>query len=303
MSLKGQAPTTMSYNHNDIEITFDSSSEIVHGIDPIPLSMNTSRSYSRRLTERTTNILRSDNDIDEQCLPTKMFGNFISIHDDNLCFSNSLQDDISELPLSDELILFARETLKGPGQYYSSNHQEALHELNAVPVHALDNFKFDNLLYEPYKIDLTNPCHNTTKILFSPDVEENESVKVNQPSNMHCDNHKQQDQRGTNSFQARCASFTVTPTTTDILLGRGFHLKKRPGNKHFQSLINELKPLYLQQHSRMGKSEVISIIMKTVKSYQGRFLQIEGKDPLVYTVASCEKIYKKCSQMLRANSS
>lgn len=294
----------MTYNQIDDDITVDSSSKRVCDIDPIPLPMD--RRCSRCPSDNTSSILQKDYDIHVHCRPTEMIEKFIPIHDDIHCFSNLDLEDMREIPPPDELILFAKEFLKGPaGPYCSVNHQEAFHSSNDISTHTFDNTtKFDNnLSYDPCETAISNPCSNNTRSICSSHIKENESVKVYPPSNMYCDYPKQQGHKTCSSSLQACANVTVIPTSRDILLGRGIHLKKHPGNKHFQRIINDLKPIYLQQkNSREGKSEVISILMKTVKSYEGRFLEIEAKFPLIYRVSKSERIYKKCAQMLRAGS-
>jgi len=91
----------------------------------------------------------------------------------------------------------------------------------------------------------------------------------------------------------------ITPTSTDVLLGRGGLTNRHQGNAHFRLMVEAEKQNYKSLGEQWQKKcEYSKSIMKRVSDYGGRFLkkdEISGK----WIEADERTVRKKCSQALR----
>lgn len=89
---------------------------------------------------------------------------------------------------------------------------------------------------------------------------------------------------------------TCEPTDNDVLFGRGGYTNNRPGNVHFRQEALRLRPWY-EQSTKEEKYEISNILLESVKSRGGRFLE-KGSDGLWHEVIG-NGARRKASQALR----
>jgi len=87
------------------------------------------------------------------------------------------------------------------------------------------------------------------------------------------------------------------PTDDDVLFGRGDFANKHPGNIRFRETVLELRRVYERSPSNEEKDEISKILVESVTSEGGRFLE-KGKDGKWHPVID-NGARKKASQALR----
>ncbi|KAL3804354.1 hypothetical protein HJC23_011282 [Cyclotella cryptica] len=92
------------------------------------------------------------------------------------------------------------------------------------------------------------------------------------------------------------ADTACVPTDDDVLFGRGGYTNNRPGNIFFRQEALRLRPWY-EQSSKEEKYEISNILLESVKSRGGRFLE-KGGDGLWHEVIG-NGARRKASQALR----
>ena len=92
-------------------------------------------------------------------------------------------------------------------------------------------------------------------------------------------------------------STTCTPTELDVLFGRGGYTNNRPGNIFFRSEALRLRPWY-EASTKEEKYEISQLLMESVKSRGGRFLEKGKKDGMWHEVIG-NGARRKASQALR----
>jgi hypothetical protein len=90
---------------------------------------------------------------------------------------------------------------------------------------------------------------------------------------------------------------TCTPTELDVLFGRGGYTNNRPGNIFFRSEALRLRPWY-ESSTKEEKYEISQLLMESVKSRGGRFLEKGKKDGMWHEVIG-NGARRKASQALR----
>jgi hypothetical protein len=91
-------------------------------------------------------------------------------------------------------------------------------------------------------------------------------------------------------------STSCQPTDNDVLFGRGGYTNNRPGNIHFRQEALRLRPWY-EQSTKEEKYEISNILLESVKSRGGRFLE-KGTDGMWHEVIG-NGARRKASQALR----
>jgi hypothetical protein len=86
------------------------------------------------------------------------------------------------------------------------------------------------------------------------------------------------------------------PADNDVLFGRGGFTNNRPGNIHFRQEALRLRPGY-EQSTKEEKYEISNILLESVKSRGGRFLE-KGSDGMWHEVIG-NGARRKASQALR----
>ena len=89
---------------------------------------------------------------------------------------------------------------------------------------------------------------------------------------------------------------TCVPTEDDVLFGRGGFTNNRPGNIFFRQEALRLRPWY-EQSSKEEKYEISNILLESVRSRGGRFLE-KGSDGEWHEVIE-NGARRKASQALR----
>jgi hypothetical protein len=110
--------------------------------------------------------------------------------------------------------------------------------------------------------------------------------------------HKNSSQSKTKKRRKRVIdeSTACVPTEDDVLFGRGGFTNNRPGNIFFRQEALRLRPWY-EQSSKEEKYEISNILLESVKSRGGRFLE-KGSDGFWHEVIG-NGARRKASQALR----
>ncbi|KAL7474195.1 hypothetical protein ACHAW6_000185 [Cyclotella cf. meneghiniana] len=94
-------------------------------------------------------------------------------------------------------------------------------------------------------------------------------------------------------------STACKPTENDVLFGRGGFTNNHPGNIFFRQEALRLRPFYEQEQSKDAKYEISIILLESVTSRGGRFLEKgKGSDELWHEVIG-NGARRKASQALR----
>ncbi|CAJ1943637.1 unnamed protein product [Cylindrotheca closterium] len=89
-----------------------------------------------------------------------------------------------------------------------------------------------------------------------------------------------------------------SPGEYDIICARGSHVKKHPGNKFYQSIIEEAAPRYGASQGKLAKSIIVSAIIDTIRGLtpQGGFVKPAGRQ---WIEIGNKNAREKVSQALR----
>eukprot|EP00339_Tiarina_fusa_P022658 CAMPEP_0117011856 /NCGR_PEP_ID=MMETSP0472-20121206/10107_1 /TAXON_ID=693140 ORGANISM="Tiarina fusus, Strain LIS" /NCGR_SAMPLE_ID=MMETSP0472 /ASSEMBLY_ACC=CAM_ASM_000603 /LENGTH=353 /DNA_ID=CAMNT_0004714785 /DNA_START=55 /DNA_END=1117 /DNA_ORIENTATION=+ len=91
---------------------------------------------------------------------------------------------------------------------------------------------------------------------------------------------------------------TITPTTDDILMGRGWPYQKHPGNQKMRNLVEEHKPIY-NMRSRSGKGDLVKELLRKLRNGGSRFLIRSEEGNHDWEIASKGEAYEKVCHALR----
>ncbi|KAL3770480.1 hypothetical protein ACHAW5_001493 [Stephanodiscus triporus] len=89
----------------------------------------------------------------------------------------------------------------------------------------------------------------------------------------------------------------VTPTSFDVIGGRGQGVQRLPGNRKYRALVSVNKRIYASCH-RNDKRKICKAIVAAIRNYGGRFLEYDERSRTYHDIGD-ERAWGKTSQALR----